>query len=160
MSESEAMELRLDEENELFFRLGVQGAGAPPQIVRIVCEGEKFTVSVNGEPAEEGITRFVVPALHESFTPNKTYEAKLEVVVDNKYFVPAKFNFKFKQPVKVVAESVMVQKEAPSTPTKVVSPEPKTIKPAIEFNVQPVKIAPPKSVATKSLLKKDYESRK
>lgn len=156
MSETEIMELRLDEDNELFFRLGIQGATERPQLVRLTCEGGSFIYSAAGEDAEEGVTRFVIRRPGHVFEANRVYEGKLEVVVENRYFVPAKFKFKFKEPVRVVAESLVAPKpEEKPAPTKIVSPE-KPKQASIQFDVKPVE----RPSFAGGLLRKSYESSK
>lgn len=119
----EKMELRLDEENELFFKINVFGAERSPQIIRLVCESGDVSYTFKGRATNENdIVCFVVPAMKDAMKAG-LYEAKVEVVVDNHYFVPVKFNADFKQPVKVVAESVVNQAKKP-----VADPEKVTVK--------------------------------
>ena len=104
--ENDSMELRLDESNELFFKISVFGAERSPDAIRLVCEAGDLSYAFKGKTTtEDGIVCFVVPAMKNTIKAG-IYEARVEVIVDNHYFVPVKFNADFKQPMKVVAESV------------------------------------------------------
>lgn len=118
MSEvQETTELRLDESNELYFKISVHGAEKSPDTIRLVCEVDDISYSFKGKlTGEQDIVRFVVPALKNTLKSGQICEARVEVIVDNHYFVPVKFNAEFKEPVKVVAESVtpVVKKAEPT----------------------------------------------
>jgi hypothetical protein len=108
----ETTELRLDEENELFFKISIVGAERrTPEQIRLVCETGDVACSFKGkETDQDGIVCFVVPALKERIKAG-LYEARVEVIVDNRYFVPVKFRASFKQPMTVVAESLKFEDE-------------------------------------------------
>jgi hypothetical protein len=101
-------ELRLDESNELFFKISVQGADRRPESIRLVCETGDMSYIFKGKATnEDGIVRFVVPPLKEGIVqPGELYDARVEVIIDDNYFVPVQFKAQFKQPMKVVGESV------------------------------------------------------
>lgn len=105
--DKETTELRLDESNELFFKISVHGAERSPDAIRLVCETGDISYSFKGKMTNEpDIVRFVIPALKDAVKHGQLYETRIEVIVDNHYFVPVKFNTEFTEPVKVVAESV------------------------------------------------------
>lgn len=108
MSEKEVTELRLDESNELYFKISIHGAERSPDAIRLVCEAGDVAFSFKGKVTEEaGVVRFIVPALKENVKRGQICEARVEVIVDNHYFVPVRFNAEFTEPVKVVAEAVV-----------------------------------------------------
>jgi len=107
MNDKEVTELRLDESNELFFKISVHGAERAPDSIRLVCEVGDISYSFKGKMTDEtDVVRFVVPALKNTLRGGQIYEARVEVIVDDHYFVPVKFNAEFKEPMKVVAESI------------------------------------------------------
>ncbi len=102
----EAIEVKLDEQNELFFNVQVEGSSPGAVTVRLVCESEDFSAVFPGSYTDEGEVRVVIPELKKnaSFKEGKDYEAKLEVMVENRFFIPLKFDMTFKESVKVFAE--------------------------------------------------------
>ena len=116
----EVTELKLDETNELFFKISVSGSKTNPQMVRLVFESEEVSHSFKGRLTEDAdVMCFVVPAM-KGIIKDGLYEAKVEVVVDDHYFVPVKFEANFNQSMKVVAESVSVKtnKDKPAVVVK------------------------------------------
>jgi hypothetical protein len=104
---SEKTELRLDETNDLYFKISVHGAERSPDAIRLVCEAGDIAYSFRGKPTDDpDVVHFVVPALKENLKRGQVCEARVEVIVDNHYFVPVKFQAEFTEPVKVVAESI------------------------------------------------------
>ena len=123
--DQEITELRLDESNELFFKISVHGAERSPDSIRLVCEHGDVSYSFKGKMTNEpDIVRFVVPALKNTMKSGQLYEARVEVIVDNHYFVPVKFNAEFVEPMKVVAESVTPQARKPAEPAVSVQAKP------------------------------------
>jgi hypothetical protein len=119
-------ELRLDESNELFFKISIQGAEKRPETIRLVCEVGDVSYLFKGKATgDHDVVCFVVPPMKNSVKSGQLCEARVEVIVDDHYFVPVKFNAEFKEPVKVVAESVapIVKK---TEPTVVVQAKPMT----------------------------------
>lgn len=102
----EAIEIKLDEQNELFFNVQVEGSTPGAVTVRLVCESEDFSAVFPGSYTDEGEVRVVIPELKKnaSFKEGKDYSAKLEVMVENRFFIPLKFEMSFKESVKVFAE--------------------------------------------------------
>lgn len=100
--------LKLDEDNEMFFKINIQGADRGPEAIRLVCEAGDISYYFKGKATnEDGIVRFVVPSMKESaIVPGELYDARVEVIIDDHYFVPVRFKTEFKQPMKVFAESV------------------------------------------------------
>lgn len=102
----EAIEIKLDESNELFFNVQVEGSSPGAVTIRLVCEADDFSAVFPGSYTDDGEVRVVIPELKKnaSFKEGKDYEAKLEVMVENRYFIPLKFDMKFKESIKVFAE--------------------------------------------------------
>ncbi len=139
----EKTELRLDETNELFFKVSIHGAERAPDSIRLVCESGDVSYSFKGKAtAEPDVVRFVVPPMKD-IKRGHVCEARVEVIVDNHYFVPVKFTAEFTEPVKVVAEAL--------TPVKREAPAPKA-----EISIQ----AKPLSKAQYSSLRDKYRAGK
>ncbi len=105
--DKETTKLRLDESNELFFKISVHGAERSPETIQLVCEAGDISFSFKGKLTNEpDIVRFVIPPLKDAVKHGQLYEARVEVIVDSHYFVPVRFNAEFAEPVKVVAEAL------------------------------------------------------
>lgn len=102
----EVIEIKLDESNELFFNVQVEGSTPGAVTIRLVCESDDFSAVFPGSYTDDGEVRVVIPELKKnaSFKEGKDYEAKLEVMIENRYFIPLKFDMKFKESIKVFAE--------------------------------------------------------
>ena len=132
----ETIDLDLEETNELSFKLRIEGETSGAVIARLYCESpdgvmHAFLGNFQGDPGTvsfklAGTNRFLNEGLHPAW---------VEVVVENKQFVPAKFNINFKKEISVEFESLQeVKKTAPvsvsavsvkktvSTPTKQITP--------------------------------------
>jgi len=101
----ENIELKLDENNELIFRVTIQGAEQPASAIRFVCETGDVAYMFSGTSTADGEISVRVPALKEKIREG-TYVGRLEVLVEGRYFAPLEFNTTFKQSLKVVAEAV------------------------------------------------------
>lgn len=103
----ETVELKLEESNELLFRLAIEGTRSQPSTVRFVCESDDgmsymFDGSNGSEPGE---VKFIIPAMQKHLAEGN-YTARLEVLVENRYFSPIELNVHFKKGIAVVAETV------------------------------------------------------
>lgn len=107
----ETVELKLDEDNSLVFEVKIEGDSRGQPIYRLVCEAGNMSYGFKGEPSEDGI-QVTIPKLAESLRPG-TYDAHLEVVIENKLFIPLQFQTKFDVSTKVVAEAVKVVSKKP-----------------------------------------------
>ena len=128
MSDAEGnTELRLSESNDVYFKVSVHGATRPPDSIRLVCETEDVLYSFRGEASDAGpdVVRFVVPPMAGTLKNGQVCEARVEVVVEDRYFVPVRFKAEFSDPVAVVAESVAPAVRKQPTP-------------AIDVHVRPV----------------------
>jgi hypothetical protein len=107
----EIIEVKLDEENELFFAVKLEGTVSAPVSVRLVCEADDFSAVFVGSYTDDGEVKVTIPEMkrNASFKENKDYVAQLEVMVENRFFIPLKFGLKFKETLKVFAEVVTKQ---------------------------------------------------
>ena len=131
----------LEESNDLTFKIKMEGAAAAPAKVRLVCEGEDFAYMFKGYgTGEDEVVQFTLPRMDKKITEG-TYNARVEVLVDNRYFAPLQFNINFKKTLSVVAEAVQVVRKPVAPEIKVTAvPVVAAAKPAattIKFEQKP-----------------------
>jgi len=107
----EAIQLRLDEGNELIFEVNISGTDSPNAVpkYRFLCESTKMSLTFEGS-VDSGKVHVNVSVLKDILKEGR-YPARLEVVIDDRYFVPLKMDVEFKNSLKVTAESVTVNKK-------------------------------------------------
>lgn len=102
---------KLDESNEVAFKVDISSTepihGTPK--VRLVCESRGIDYAFPGQFNGQGEVEVTVPPMEGKLDEGQ-YRAKLEVILEDKYFVPLEFDANFQVTTKVVAE--MVQKES------------------------------------------------
>jgi len=102
---NETITLDYEEINELAFRIKVEGVESPAK-VRLVCENNDVSYMFNGRGThEDGVVQFIVPLMKGKIQEG-TYPARIEVLIDNRYFSPVQFNMHFKKTMQVFAEAV------------------------------------------------------
>ena len=109
----QSVELHLDEENELSFKVSVEGSEGMDVGCRLVVENEDYSLSFSGAATNDGEILVIVPSLSKVMKEGN-YPARLEVLVDDRLFVPLQLSTKFKQSLSVTAESVSSPKRKPS----------------------------------------------
>lgn len=106
MSLKEVIEFDSEEAHSFLFKIQVEGNDIAPARVRLVCEGDDMSYMFNGHSSgQEGIVEFTIPVMKGKITEGAK-PARVEVLIDNKYFAPVQFDINFKQPIKVFAEAV------------------------------------------------------
>ncbi len=111
---TETVDLDLEESNDLAFKIKMEGTAMSPAKVRLVCENEDFAYMFNGYgTGEDEVVQFTLPRMDKRLSEG-LYKARVEVLVDNRYFAPLQFQINFKKTLSVVAESIQVVKR----PTK------------------------------------------
>jgi hypothetical protein len=111
------VQLNLDDDNELIFKVIVEGTSSEPAKVRLVCDAVKTSYMFNGKPTDDGHVRFLVPML-EGIEEGEVCNGRIEVLVENRFFVPVQFDIEFRRRYKVIPESLVV-KRAPEPNLKV-----------------------------------------
>ena len=113
MSPLPKIELRLNEENELSFKMEIQGSTSDASGTKTKY---RFTITEFGTDKgwvypvikeKNNIVKVNIPALKETFSSNKKYFGKLEVIMGNLYFTPTELMVSFKEPLKVKAAAVI-----------------------------------------------------
>lgn len=160
----ETIDLDMEESNELLFKVNVEGAAASPARVRLVCEAGAMAYMFNGHPTEdEGVVQFIIPQMTGRLDEEGTCLARVEVLIENRYFAPVQFGINFKKAVKVFAEAVSIPQVKKQTgitvsaaPVVVKKQEPKV---TVNEGKRPATIAQPEK-SSKGSLAERYQRRK
>jgi hypothetical protein len=99
--------LKLDQSAKLEFAVSITGASGTSES-RLVIEGKDFSVSYPCKPTNEGV-EVELTGLSKNFSAGE-YNAKLEVFLENKVYVPLRETIIFEPSVEVVTKSKPVQK--------------------------------------------------
>tara|TARA_E500000331_G_scaffold231559_1_gene221765 strand:+ start:1077 stop:1727 length:651 start_codon:yes stop_codon:yes gene_type:complete len=97
--------LDLDRENELVFKLSVEGTRASSVKSRFLIESDKFSLFFPASSTSRNEVTVSVPPL-ENIISEGQYTSSLEVIIDDKVFTPMSLNTEFKKTISVVAEVV------------------------------------------------------
>jgi hypothetical protein len=120
------VELKLNEENELSFRLSIEGSDAldsKPVFRFVMTEADSDRGWVfPGKSEGDDLVNVRIPSLKETFSPTKKYFGKLEVIVGSHYFNPTEVMVEFNTPLSVSAIPVTNSPKKKS-PKKVVKEE-------------------------------------
>jgi hypothetical protein len=96
-------ELLLDEDNELRFSVAVEGSGTGSVKSRfLINKTDGFALCFEGHANPEGEVEVEVPPL-TGVLKEGTYATRLEVLVDDRIFVPLEMTAKIKKSIKVEA---------------------------------------------------------
>lgn len=127
---TETITLDVEESNELAFKIKVEGASTPAK-VRLVCESSDVSYMFPGRgTSEDGVVQFVIPQMKGKLQEG-TYAARVEVLIENRYFSPVQFQMNFKKTMQVFAESIQLMQP---------SAKPEIRVSAVPLVVQPQKV--------------------
>lgn len=98
----DTIELKLDEDNELAFSVVIEGTRGEPAKVRFIIEDSDMSLAFPGKADSYGEVKVDVPSLKKMMKEG-TYRGKLEVIAEERFFEPLKFNVDLKQGLKVEA---------------------------------------------------------
>lgn len=119
------VELKLNEENELSFRLSIEGSDSldtKPVFRFVMTEADSDRGWIfPGKSEGDDLVNVRIPSLKETFSPTKKYFGKLEVIVGSHYFNPTEILVEFNTPLSVSAIPVTTSKN--KKPKKVVKEE-------------------------------------
>ena len=104
------VELFLDDENELIFKVQVEGASEGNAEVRYLIENNDYTITLPVNMSVDDNIVISIPPL-KSILKEGIYDTSLEVIVDDRYFKPLDFKAKFSKSVVVTAEAVQRTKK-------------------------------------------------
>ena len=110
----EKIDLDLDNENEMTFNVVIEGTRPGEPLCRLMIENEDMSFSMQGDFLPDNEVAIVVPPL-KGILKEGSYDSYLEVLVDDRVFIPLEMKINFEESVKVVAESVKRKKRKPVT---------------------------------------------
>ena len=102
--------LDLDKENELIFKISIEGTKPAHSRSRFLLESSDYSLVFPASSFSNGEVSVVIPTL-EKVLSEGNYSGTLEVIVDDRVFEPIKIDTEFKKSLKVVAESVVKKRE-------------------------------------------------
>lgn len=105
----ERIKLDLDNENEMTFNVVIEGTRPGEPLCRLMIENEDMSFSMQGDFLENNEVSIIVPKL-KGILKEGNYDSYLEVLVDDRVFIPLEMQIDFEESVKVVAESVKRKK--------------------------------------------------
>ena len=105
------IDLMLDNDNELLLKVNVEGTRPGTSVCRLMLEGTDMQYGFKGNQTEDGEISVVIPPL-KGFIKEGVYDTHLEVVVDDRIFIPLEMKLNFEKSVEVTAESVSRSKRS------------------------------------------------
>jgi len=109
------IDLVLDEENELTFQLNIEGSRPAQAICRLNVQSDNMNLLFEAQQDRGDEINVVLPPLAHVLKEG-SYNMSLEVVVDDKYFVPLELTGNFEKSVRVTAETVVRTKKKTIVP--------------------------------------------
>ena len=106
----ETIELDLDNENEMTFNVVIEGTRPGEPLCRLMIENEDMSFSMQGDFLPNNEVSILVPPL-KGILKEGNYDSYLEVLVDDRVFIPLEMKINFEESIKVVAESVSKKKK-------------------------------------------------
>ena len=132
---SHQIELDLDMDNELVFKVSVEGTSPAPARTRFMVETKDFSLVFPAESSSDGEVSISIPKL-ENVIKEGSYSGILEVIVDDRVFVQIEIDTKFSKSVRVVAEAVTRRRATKVTAGDIVKVNPSRKKKISESNMQ------------------------
>lgn len=146
-----AINMLLDEENELTFQVNIEGNRPADASCRLRLDNASVGLMFEAKRNEDGEISVIIPPLKHVLNEG-SYDMTLEVIVDDKYFEPLTLQGNFEKSVKVTAEAV-VRRSNPKTSVsastlvenkkknkkQAVVVENKTLKNSVKKNTQPAR---------------------
>ena len=102
----DSIDLTLDNNNELTFQVSVEGSSPAKPSCRFLIEGDEMSFIFPAEIEKDGIVHVNIPPM-DKILKEGSYDSGLEVIVDDRVFVPLKLEANFEKSVKVTAEAVI-----------------------------------------------------
>ena len=101
----DAIDLHLDEDNELTFRVSLEGTDQADLRYQFVLEGDRVEYGFPGSIDKTGEITVIVPPMKRALNEG-AFSSRLEVIVDDRIFTPLRMISQLKASVKIQAESV------------------------------------------------------
>jgi len=100
------IDLMLDNDNELRFKVNIEGTRPGNSVCRLMLEGHDIQYGFKGFQTSDGEISITIPPL-KGFIKEGVYNTHLEVVVDDRIFIPLEMKFNFEKSVEVTAEALV-----------------------------------------------------
>jgi len=100
------IDLMLDNDNELRFKVNIEGTRPGVAVCRLMLEGNEMQYGFRGHQEPDGEISVMIPSL-KGFIKEGVYDTHLEVVVDDRMFIPLEMKLNFEKTVEVTAEAVV-----------------------------------------------------
>ena len=100
------VDLMLDEDNELRFKVNITSSRPGESSCRLMLESGGVQYGFKGSTTVDGEIAITIPPL-KNILNEGIYDTKLEVVVDDKLFVPLEMKVNLEKSVAVTAEAVV-----------------------------------------------------
>jgi hypothetical protein len=100
------IDLLLDEDNELSFQLSIEGSQPGTARCRLTIENNDLGLLFESSKIKNDEVTFTLPPLKHVLSEG-SYDMKLEVIVDDKFFTPLTLTGNFERRISVTAESVV-----------------------------------------------------
>jgi hypothetical protein len=100
------VDLMLDEDNELRFKVNITSSRPGESSCRLMLESGGVQYGFKGTTTADGEIAVTIPPL-KSVLNEGIYDTKLEVIVDDKLFVPLEMKVNLEKSVAVTAEAVV-----------------------------------------------------
>jgi len=100
-----AIDLMLDEENELTFQLNVEGSRPAETSARLLLNNKSMSLVFEAQKVANGEVSVILPPLKHVLSEGE-YSMDLEVIVDDRYFKPLSIIGNFEKSIIVTAESI------------------------------------------------------
>lgn len=113
----ETIELKLDEQNDLSFKVVVEGSKENSVKVRLVLEDKEMSLSFPGYAGENGTVSVDVPPLKKILAEG-IYGAKLEIITEERFFEPLAFNVDLKNSIQISEASISQVNESKTAQPK------------------------------------------
>lgn len=104
------VELMLDEDNELRFKVNVTSTRPGDSSCRLMLESGGMQYGFKGTTTPDGEIAVTIPPL-KNVLKEGVYDTKLEVIVDDKLFIPLEMKISLEKSVAVTAEAVVRRPE-------------------------------------------------
>jgi hypothetical protein len=102
----DAIDLHLDEDNELTFRVSLEGTDQAELRYQFILEGDRVEYCFPGSIDKRGEITVIVPPMKRALNEG-AFSSRLEVIVDDRIFTPLRMISQLKASVKIQAESIV-----------------------------------------------------
>ena len=103
------IDLDLDNENEMTFNVVIEGTRPGEPLCRLMIENDDMSLSMQGDFLPNNEVSIIIPPL-KGMLKEGSYDSYLEVLVDDRVFIPLEMRISFEESVKVMAETVKRKK--------------------------------------------------